>query len=533
MKKLFSLRLTLLCIFLLTSLASSNEAIWERNFDKEVLWQNLSDSGFLIVSTKEALFGLDPSSGETAWELPQFKKLPEDMISMLPMTQFGMITYKGGPMGFGTTTYLVNMIDGNILWDSSKLGILQSFGQFYMPEIGGVLLFGSTKDDGANVMMLAELATGDLIWKKAGQFKKGIQMFSISQKKKMRVAVMGNQRPIQAGDGFIEYLSAGGLRKFNSQTGELIWKSDLKLKGVPALRYGYPQMQLSQDGKTIYIPHLRNLYAVDTETGALLWDKQKKLKGFPFQMSVTNQGIVVKGGPAGPKGKGKPFIMVIDPKTGNLAWKKPFKDLKNASSFSIDDDNIVLYADKSIFKISIADGSSDEISKKIKFKDGEIPGILAIRENGYLLQGTQNIALYDFNGKQIYHSYVKAPQSSLLAKVASTAILAAVNAGSAAGAYSRAMSTGSSQSYSLITSNPVMSERFSQTASSENYVYMIGVPGKGSNKKGAGVVQLNKITGEEEKSVVLSVKKPSYELDEIGQRLFFKPDKKTIKCYDF
>lgn len=158
---------------------------------------------------------------------------------------------------------------------------------------------------------------------------------------------------------------------------------------------------------------------------------------------------------------------------------------------------------------------------------------MAIRPNGLLLQSTQNLALFGFDGKEIYHTYNPAPQASLLAKVASTAAIMAVNVGSAASAYSRAQQTGMDQKYTLITSNPVMSQRFSQSESSDNYVYMLADVGKGSQKAGAGVIQVNKTTGANEKSVVLGTKEPEYEVDELGGRLFFKSGNKEITCYKF
>ncbi len=333
-------------------------------------------------------------------------------------------------------------------------------------------------------------------------------------------------------DAFLELTSGMGLRKMSAKTGEILWTSPLKVKALPALRHGYAPMLLNQDQSVVYVPTERYLYAVSTVDGSVLWNEPKKLKGGVAQMAYTADGIVVKGsGAVG--GKGKPFIMVLDPKTGEPTWKKPFKDLANASSFIVREGKIVLYADKAIFSISIKDGSAGILARKIKFKDGEIPHTMELRENGYLLRASQNMALYDFSGKQVYHSYNKAPQASLLAKVASTAAIMAVNAASAAAAHDRAMATGRDQEYELISGNPVMSERFKQTAASDCYVYVLAVAGGGSHKKGAGIVQVDKVDGENKKSIVLGTKEPDYEMDEIGGRLFFMSGKKEITCYSF
>lgn len=529
-------RWLLLLLFLAgtVSAVSAEDARWVHSFDKTIEWQKLTDAGYLVVGTKEALFGLDPATGETAWQLDQFKKMPEDFLEILPNTQFAVITYKGGPFGFGSTSYLVNMIDGSILWDTSTLEFGNSQGQFFIPEKSALLLFGSNTK-GVPVASMVDLATGSKLWEQEKFFDKAAPpLFSISSEKKMRVAVMGNQEPLMLEDGsFLELMSTAGLRRVDGRSGAVLWTSPLKIKNVPAIQNGFSPMTLSSDGSVVYVPHDRYLHAVSVADGSTLWEKPKKLKGAVQQVALTDGGIVCKGGWGAGLKKFKDFITVLDPATGEETWRKPFKDLDNATSFVIQDGRIMLYADKTLFSIDIDSGDVKEIAKKVKLRDGEIPHTLEKRDNGLLLRATQNLMLFDSKGKEVYHTYNKAPQSSLLAKVASTAVIMAVNVGSAAGAHQRAMSTGRNQSYSLITSNPVMSERFSETVNSDNYVYMLAVVGKGSHKSGAGVVRVNKATGETDGSVVLGTKKPNYELDEIGGRLFFMPDKKEIHCYGF
>jgi hypothetical protein len=62
---------------------------------------------------------------------------------------------------------------------------------------------------------------------------------------------------------------------------------------------------------------------------------------------------------------------------------------------------------------------------------------------------------------------------------------------------------------------------------------MLADVGKGSQKSGAGVFQVDKTTGENTKSVVLGTKEPEYEVDELGGQLFFKSGSKEITCYKF
>lgn len=340
--------------------ATDLEPDWVQSFNREIKWQKLSDSGFLILGTDEALFALDPATGKTAWSLDQFKKMPEDFIEMLPGTQFAAITYKGGSLGFGSTTYMVDVTSGTVVWDSAKLELGNSIGQFYLPEAGGLLLFGTDKK-GKMTLKLVDLATGGELWSNDGLYKKHPAVFPISEKKKLRMGVGGNQMPLfLPGKGILELVSPMGLRLLDAKTGQVSWTSKLKVKAVPALKSGYAQMAMSRDGQALYIPMEHELWAVKLSDGSLLWPKPAKLKGAVYQMEVTEQGVVLRGGPGGSKGKGKPFITVLDPASGQQTWKKPFKDLENASSFSVKEGRILIYADRAIHSIDLKDGSSRE-----------------------------------------------------------------------------------------------------------------------------------------------------------------------------
>ncbi|MCA9782853.1 MAG: PQQ-binding-like beta-propeller repeat protein [Calditrichaeota bacterium] len=525
-----------------TAHAANVEASWTQDFQKEIDWQKLSDAGYLVIGNKDAIFGVDPADGKIVWTLEQFKKMPEDFLEVLDGTQFGAITYKGGVLGFGTTTYLVDLITGTILWDTSTIELGNCSGQFYLPEAGGLLIFGYDKK-GKPITKLVDLATGSAFWSADDWYKPGKtpQLFSISTEKKSRLGVMGNQRPLFLEDGsFLELMSVMGLRRINAETGKIIWSCDLKIKGVPAPKAGYAPITLSTDGKTVYVPHDNNVVAVNVADGKVLWNKPEKLRGIAYQMAYTEKGLVVRGGPGGSDPKGKPFIMTLDTKSGEKSWKKPFKDLESASSFVIDGDKIVIYADSEIHQIDIASGDHKELADKIKLGDGEIPHTLELRDNGYLLISSQNLALYDTKGKQVYWTYNRAPQAGMLAKIASTAVILAVNAASVANAYgqanARAAQSASGRgeaSYTLITKNPVMSERFAQSESSQNFVYMLADVGPGGQKAGAGVIQVDKVTGANMKSVVLGTKDPVYEVDELGGRLFFKSGKSEITCFKF
>ena len=47
---------------------------WQAKFDREINWFNLTSLGVVIVSTDDALYGIEPKSGNISWKSEQFKK---------------------------------------------------------------------------------------------------------------------------------------------------------------------------------------------------------------------------------------------------------------------------------------------------------------------------------------------------------------------------------------------------------------------------------------------------------------------------
>jgi hypothetical protein len=229
--------------------------------------------------------------------------------------------------------------------------------------------------------------------------------------------------------------------------------------------------------------------------------------------------------------------MLVDPASGTLKWAKPFDKLKDATDCTVDGDHVIVAADKKMYTIMLADGSFKELAKDLKMEGGETTGNMEVRENGYLLKSSQNLLLVDKSGQEVYHAFYKAPGTSMFAKIASTAAIAAVNTMAAADAHHRAMSqamqTGhGSASYSLITSNPTLSKRFKATKSGENFVVIL-TDIKDQPENGVGLVKVSKTDGKIAKSVVLGTKKPEYQFDEVESKLYFKADDKKIACYAF
>lgn len=524
-----------ICFLLSLNVIAGSEPLWKITFEKGIDWQKLAPTGHLIVGTDEGLFGINPENGETIWKIEELKGLDEDKFEFVPYTAYALINKSKGFLGTQNKLVLIDVENGNELWDTGEMEIQTAMGQFVLPEVSGIMVYVLDKKGKKNVFC-ADLKTGNIIWENKDFFKKRDP--NMHQLSKTKQTIVGNQEPLFDSDETMStFMNKKAIRKWNAKTGQLIWETEVKAKGSPALQWGFAPMILNEAGDILYTPADKTVYAVRTSDGNLLWQKPPKLDGMVYQMQLTSSGLIVKGGPNMQGKDGKPFIQVLDVSTGEPIWKKEFKKLKEGTNFVVNGDKIVVYSDKKLYSINIADGEYTEIAKDLKFDGKEIPGSLQLRDDGYYMQSSNNLMLVGFDGNEIYHAYHKAPGSSLFAKIATTAVITAVNVGSAASAYSRASAQAAQYGrgearYTLITSNPTMSKRFKASKNAENYTYILtNVEADGD--KGPGLVKVNKDTGKTDNQIVLGTKEPEYEMDEIESRLFFKADKKEIECYQF
>jgi outer membrane protein assembly factor BamB len=548
-------------LFSMTAIAADidapyGEELWKSPFQSKILWQKLTDCGYLIVNTEDTLYCLNPADGTIRWQSGEYPKLPQDYLEPISGTQYAAITCKQTERRSKSKLVFINIPSGAEVWNSDKFNMADAKGQFFIPEISSLFLFGTDADKNS-VSALVDILTGEPFWTSPELFtasgSKAPAMFSIIQddnedQKSMgsaltggigkksdsgRKSIGGNQYPVVTPDSnFIEFFSEQGLRKIDSKTGKALWTWPLKTKDVPAIRGGWGQMVLNDDGTVLYVPYQETLHAVNTSDGSLIWgEKGPKLKGKVEQIVLAPDGIVVKGLGT------KPYINALDYKTGTSLWKKPFRDLRDASNFKIDNNKIVMYADDGILAINISDGEFTEIAKKVKFSGQETPQKFEVKEDGYLLSASNNIAKYDKQGNQLWLSYFKAPGRSLLGKVASAALVITYNNVNQALAESQARSEAAARHqavtvyYNQLSPNEFW--RLTTSKDSLNYIYISTnvEGGSSSSKEDAGVVKVNKETGNVESRVSLGEKEPKFEIDVLENRIFFQSGASEITCY--
>jgi hypothetical protein len=314
---------------------------------------------------------------------------------------------------------------------------------------------------------------------------------------------------------------------------------------------------------------------LDAETGEDLWDKAPKTKGYVQHFYEVEDGFlfgILEGGinKISHDGKGlfkKPLktgenimTMALSPQgliyittedaniinldTGEAVWKKPLKFKRSESVVSTYNDQAgqyIIATDKVMYAIDENSGDVRELAS-YKFDEKEVPDDIEMRDGNIYLSSSQNMYLFDKDGKEIYHQYNKSPGISTFGKIA----LGVVAVASTAMAMQQAAVAGANTNYlgqynkygaeakrnadmfaSIGTASfTAMAKRFRASVATKDSHVMLT-----KTDNGVGLLKLSKDSGEVEKELTTGDKKPQYVIDEVDNVLYYLSDNQNISIF--
>lgn len=363
--------------------------------------------------------------------------------------------------------------------------------------------------------------------------------------------------------------------------GEELWKDDHKVKGKVSnfeiLPNGIAVVSNTDDGGSDSVfaaKNESNIAFLNASNGEDLWDKAPKTKGYVQHFYVMEDGIlfgIYQGGINKISFDGKTVFKkplktgeniltmaetpqgliyitsedsnIVNLKTGDQVWDKPLKYKRaDAVSSTFDDKNnrYLISVDEDLFAIDATSGKVSTLAES-KFDGKESPSHVELRDGGILLTSDQNMMLMDWDGKNKWQEYYRAPGKSamgaILAGVSAVAMAATATAAANSsmnnrlqGFNSRADREADLAGGLAAASGASVSEmlkRFKATAATENSQFILT-----KLDDGVGLVKISKDTGEKDKEIVLKDKQPEYIVDEIGGILYYKADNNSIFAYD-
>ena len=308
-------------------------------FDGNIKWMMLSESGVLVASTGEALVGIKPNQETLHFKFDRVKNVKEEHLEPVPNTPYLIIR----PRGLFNHTVVIDVVKGTIVFDSKaedwQNGVTSR--HFISPDMKFVVNGMHKEADGkyAQGVGLYDMFTGELV-----------QIFE------RRAANMMSGVP----DIMNDLIVIPGLKDvsaYNIATGALVWSSEVK---------NVIRISTNDETKEIYAFRAKGknteVFKIDATNGAEIWPEGNTLKGQLARFEFTKAGLaVVTNVDNSDKGKlaklasggSQSNIYLLDTATGADLWEKSPKTKAFVDHFYVEDDGILF---------SVASGGINKVS---------------------------------------------------------------------------------------------------------------------------------------------------------------------------
>ncbi len=523
---------------------STGQKVWEqdkifnKNSEQIVSKANETEDGIFLATNKN-IYKLNKQSGEVMYEVKMKSDLP--VVTAEPQSG-NKLPGKAG--GFGKMFSMGKDMDKM----QGQMATITS-ADFFQYENKSVIYFWNQ-----DIITCLNVADGKELWTRFELPSPIANILFDTHGMLIATAEKTNEdvkKASEGGKGLIGKIKKSSAGKKNRAqlicldmaTGAEKWEDGVDLQG-DVLSYKLSGNKLilgtARDQGTNFIS------IVDLDAGKSITKKALAIKGEVRDLQLVPQGLYYRT---------TDQINILDLETGEKTWKKGFA-VKSCSGQNLDRTGYV-YANGIIYKVDFEKGDLTEWVTSVKLKDNEEPDDLQVRENGILLTSNQNIILFGYDGKQVFHTYEKAPGRTMAGKLVSglgaltsAAISAQQMAQSAQMSYSQGYygSTNSANDTKIKNANTnasnfggaavesfkSISKRFSATKQANNFMAILTNFGLSNMAKDAGLMMIDKTTGKQIKKIVLGDKKdPDYKLDELGRVVYYKANGSEIAGFRF
>jgi PQQ-like domain len=263
--------------------------VWTLKLKQDIRWQQVTPAGTLLISSDNALSGVDVERGQVVWEKPELGGLAEDSVRMVE----GSILMEAARPGL---LLVFDPVTGGVVFDSRQLGLAEVVTRRVLPQTGTLLVHGR-RASGPPVVALYDLVTGEQRWASETLFeqtepkKKGLG--GLVQGLVQRVSEATRLEVLQAGPDMIVVHTLMGLRALDARTGEVRWSATL-----PTLRPGSPAKHVRlypsvDKSDRIYVSFDDRLLAYRLSDGRPLWPKPATVGGWVHDIVQHPQGIII------------------------------------------------------------------------------------------------------------------------------------------------------------------------------------------------------------------------------------------------
>src|SRR5881296_1104228 len=268
---------------------SGATAAWTLKLKGDILWQQATPMGALLVSTDAALSAVDIERGQVTWEKPELGGLLADSVHMVEGSLLMEATRPG-------LLLIFDPVSGTVVFDSRRLNLTQIVTRRVLPQSGTLLIHGR-RAEGPSIVALYDLATGEQRWTNEALFEQAEPKkrgFGALMQGLQRTASEGSAlQVLQAGPDMIVVHTLMGLRGLDARTGAVRWSAAL-----PTARAGNPARHVRlypslNKPDRIYASFDDHLMAYSLADGQALWAKPASVEGNIRDIVQHPAGIVM------------------------------------------------------------------------------------------------------------------------------------------------------------------------------------------------------------------------------------------------
>jgi outer membrane protein assembly factor BamB len=352
LKSLFPQNLLAIALILISLAGNAQQKLppaWSAKFKTPINWQRVHSLGYIIVSTSDGLYGVNPNDGKILWENKNFPAVNSANFEEVPGTEFVTIVYKTNSTSTIPMQAIVEVINGKTLFDSQKesIGVLS---RHVLPSAGKLLVIGMRPKNLVASLFMYDIATGQQVWANDDLFKaeaagKGL----LGKLQKMSDELSSLQaltsEPYELDQNSLLLTHPNYVIRIKSSNGEVIWKNKIEpskhaqihfspyRKGIvyvgtdieSSTGSGFTTTSGSESGPQKFYYNL--YYAYDANTGASVWKQPARENDLLNQVIPHEKGLIIC-----PRSSQKPTINLVNYETGETTWGKKGKGIKAEGS---------------------------------------------------------------------------------------------------------------------------------------------------------------------------------------------------------
>jgi outer membrane protein assembly factor BamB len=309
------------------------EVKWTKELPADIIWQELTALGNLIVCSNNQLVGLDTETGEIRWSRPEHAGLDREAFNELPNSPFFTVAA-------GNSLHLIDQLSGDEVFNSFKAGINTIVDYFLLYNSDAILVAGKGTVD-EPLMVSVKMSDGSVSWTMKEKFGRIIAANELDNNELLIVTLFNNYK-LNASTGKViwkEVNSAesaqtdklgefGALLKSAAETLTKDMEIDLRFyrpAGSDVFYLG--TQQESQSSMTASggepVVNYTNVYnAFNIHDGSMVWNEALEVNGQLGQVAFLENGILVL-----PNDGNRTKINLYDYKTHTGIWGKKGKGI--------------------------------------------------------------------------------------------------------------------------------------------------------------------------------------------------------------